>query len=255
MLLVAALSAGKSGPVRGRGFGGSSCAGGDRAGPSLPAAGESGGADHERRHGADDGRRADLRLCFRPVSGFTRSLDVARRSWPGARLCRGWRGGLVAGKPDWRPSGAGTSLRSRGWRLLRHGRGYFGSGDEGGRSAVRAVTASMTLSVITLALLGRPTGRALPGRDRDVSAPLAPILAMAALGVFNTALAYYVDSRLVARGRADIREPQQLCRAADRRDRRRDRARRTRRIFRLGRSGARVGRRGSYRPSLQLNRI
>jgi drug/metabolite transporter (DMT)-like permease len=62
--------------------------------------------------------------------------------------------------------------------------------------AVRAVTVSMTLSTLFLALIGlilrTPSPLAIA-----VHAPLAPILAIGALGVFNTALAYYVYFRLV----------------------------------------------------------
>ena len=45
----------------------------------LLAARQGGDADDERRHGADDGRSAHLRLSVRPLSGIARSLDVARR--------------------------------------------------------------------------------------------------------------------------------------------------------------------------------
>jgi drug/metabolite transporter (DMT)-like permease len=62
--------------------------------------------------------------------------------------------------------------------------------------AVRAVTASMTLSTLVLALI-----RLMFGKPLQLAAlfhtPLAPMLAMGALGVFNTALAYYVYFRLV----------------------------------------------------------
>jgi drug/metabolite transporter (DMT)-like permease len=62
--------------------------------------------------------------------------------------------------------------------------------------AVRAVTASMTLSTLVLALIGFMFGRP-PQLAALVQTPLAPMLAMGALGVFNTALAYYVYFRLV----------------------------------------------------------
>jgi len=62
--------------------------------------------------------------------------------------------------------------------------------------AVRAVTASMTLSTLVLALISLTVER--PASIAIVSQiPLAPILAMGALGIFNTALAYYVYFRLV----------------------------------------------------------
>ena len=63
--------------------------------------------------------------------------------------------------------------------------------------AVRAVTASMMLSLLALALLSAVLGAPSPVMTA-LSAPLGSLLAMAALGVFNTALAYYVYFRLVA---------------------------------------------------------
>ncbi len=62
--------------------------------------------------------------------------------------------------------------------------------------AVRAVTVSMTLSTLFLALIGLISGGALALR-RCRPRSLAPILAIGALGIFNTALAYYVYFRLV----------------------------------------------------------
>jgi drug/metabolite transporter (DMT)-like permease len=62
--------------------------------------------------------------------------------------------------------------------------------------AVRAVTASMTISTLVLALIGLAFGK-LPPLAMALHPPLAPTLAMGALGVFNTALAYYVYFRLV----------------------------------------------------------
>ena len=62
--------------------------------------------------------------------------------------------------------------------------------------AVRAVTASMTLSTLILALAGLAVGKP-PPLATLLQTPLAPMLAMGALGVFNTALAYYVYFRLV----------------------------------------------------------
>ena len=62
--------------------------------------------------------------------------------------------------------------------------------------AVRAVTASMTISMLVLALLGLALGR-LADPAALAASPAASILAMLALGVFNTALAYYVYFRLV----------------------------------------------------------
>jgi drug/metabolite transporter (DMT)-like permease len=62
--------------------------------------------------------------------------------------------------------------------------------------AVRAVTASLTISTFVLALVGLAFGKSLPLAPLFPT-PLAPLLAMGALGVFNTALAYYVYFRLV----------------------------------------------------------
>jgi drug/metabolite transporter (DMT)-like permease len=62
--------------------------------------------------------------------------------------------------------------------------------------AVRAVTASMTISALLLTLVGLASGRA-PALATLSQAPLGPMLAMGALGVLNTALAYYVYFRLV----------------------------------------------------------
>ena len=62
--------------------------------------------------------------------------------------------------------------------------------------AVRAVTASMTISTFVLALASLAFGKS-PPLAALFQIPLAPMLAMGALGVFNTALAYYVYFRLV----------------------------------------------------------
>jgi drug/metabolite transporter (DMT)-like permease len=62
--------------------------------------------------------------------------------------------------------------------------------------AVRAVTASMTISTLVLALIGLALGK-IPTVTTVFETPLAPMLAMVALGVLNTALAYYVYFRLV----------------------------------------------------------
>ena len=62
--------------------------------------------------------------------------------------------------------------------------------------AIRAVTASMTISTLVLVLIGLAFGKSTP-LAALFHTPLAPMLAMGALGVFNTALAYYVYFRLV----------------------------------------------------------
>ena len=62
--------------------------------------------------------------------------------------------------------------------------------------AVRAVTASMTISTLVLAVIGLALGK-LPPLATVLQTALAPMLAMGALGVFNTAFAYYVYFRIV----------------------------------------------------------
>jgi drug/metabolite transporter (DMT)-like permease len=62
--------------------------------------------------------------------------------------------------------------------------------------AVRAVTASMTISTLVLMVAGLTFGK-LATLATLFQIPLAPMIAMGALGVFNTALAYYVYFRLV----------------------------------------------------------
>ncbi|MBV8793531.1 MAG: DMT family transporter [Hyphomicrobiales bacterium] len=54
----------------------------------------------------------------------------------------------------------------------------------------------MTISTLVLGLIGLAFGR-LPPPVTLFAIPLGPMLAMGALGVFNTALAYYVYFRLV----------------------------------------------------------
>ena len=58
------------------------------------------------------------------------------------------------------------------------------------------MTVSLTLSTLLLALIGLLL-RAPSPLAIAIHAPLAPTLAIGALGVFNTALAYYVYFRLV----------------------------------------------------------
>ena|SRR5271165_2605054 len=62
--------------------------------------------------------------------------------------------------------------------------------------AVRAVAASMTISTAAMAVIAAAFG-ARPSIATILSAPTAPILAIVTLGVFNTALAYFVYFRLV----------------------------------------------------------
>lgn len=62
--------------------------------------------------------------------------------------------------------------------------------------AVRAVTASMTISTLALGLISFIFGK-LPQPVTLFQTPPGPMLAMGVLGVFNTALAYYIYFRLV----------------------------------------------------------
>ena len=102
----------------------------------------------------------------------------------------------------WSPgaASAGHSVLGRAFALaagVAYGTGAIISGAATREiGAVRAVTASMTISTLVLALIGLMLGK-LPPAATSFHAPLAPMLAMGALGVFNTALAYYVYFRLV----------------------------------------------------------
>ncbi len=62
--------------------------------------------------------------------------------------------------------------------------------------AAKAAAASMTISTLMLALIGFAFGAGQLNPAID-GAPAGPIFAVVALGVFNTALAYYVYFRLV----------------------------------------------------------
>jgi len=62
--------------------------------------------------------------------------------------------------------------------------------------AVRAVTASLTISTLVLAMIGVAYGNP-PPLAAILQTPFGSLLAMGALGVFNTAVAYYVYFRLV----------------------------------------------------------
>ena len=102
----------------------------------------------------------------------------------------------------WSPGadGGAHSILGRAFALaagIFYGTGAIISGDATREiGAVRAVTASMTISMLVLALLELALGR-LPDPAALAASPAASILAMLALGVFNTALAYYVYFRLV----------------------------------------------------------
>jgi drug/metabolite transporter (DMT)-like permease len=111
-------------------------------------------------------------------------------------------GFVGVGVAFWSPGAgsAGHSVLGRAFALaaaVAYGTGAIISGAATREiGAVRAVTASMTLSTLALALVGLVLGK-LPPLAAVFQIPLAPMLAMGALGVFNTALAYYVYFRLV----------------------------------------------------------
>jgi drug/metabolite transporter (DMT)-like permease len=132
---------------------------------------------------------------------FGRFLGSSDRwTWPAAfGLLVGFAGVGVA---FWSP-GAGTGAHAVLGRALALAAGvFYGTGAiiSGAATreigAVRAVTASMTISTLALGLVGLAFGR-LPLPATLFQIPLGPTLAMGALGVFNTALAYYVYFRLV----------------------------------------------------------
>jgi drug/metabolite transporter (DMT)-like permease len=127
----------------------------------------------------------------------------------GSRDCWTWRAALGlalgfagVGVAFWSPGGnsAAHSVLGRGFALaagVLYGTGAIISGAATREiGAVRAVTASLTISTLALTLIGLTFGR-LPPPMTLFQIPLAPMLAMGALGVFNTALAYYVYFRLV----------------------------------------------------------
>jgi drug/metabolite transporter (DMT)-like permease len=111
-------------------------------------------------------------------------------------------GFVGVGVAFWSPGAesAGHSVLGRAFALaagVSYGTGAIISGAATREiGAVRAVTASMTLSTLVLALVGLAFGKP-PPLAALFQAPLAPMLAMGALGVFNTAVAYYVYFRLV----------------------------------------------------------
>jgi len=123
-----------------------------------------------------------------------------RWTWPAALgLALGFAGVAVA---FWSPGaqGGAHSILGRGFALaagILYGTGAIISGAATREiGAVRAVTASLTISTLTLMAVGLTFGK-LPAPTALFQTPLAPMLAMVALGLFNTALAYYVYFRLV----------------------------------------------------------
>ncbi|HEY1779754.1 MAG TPA: DMT family transporter [Roseiarcus sp.] len=112
-------------------------------------------------------------------------------------------GFVGVGVAFWSPGAAGSaghSVLGRAFALaaaVAYGTGAIISGAATREiGAVRAVTASMTLSTLALALIGLMFGK-LPPLAAVFQISPAPMLAMGALGIFNTALAYYVYFRLV----------------------------------------------------------
>jgi drug/metabolite transporter (DMT)-like permease len=123
-----------------------------------------------------------------------------RWTWLGAfGLAIGFAGVGVA---FWSPGaqGGAHSVLGRAFALaagVSYGTGAIISGVATREiGAVRAVTASMTISTLVLALTGLAFTNP-PPLATLFQIPLAPTLAMGALGVFNTALAYYVYFRVV----------------------------------------------------------
>jgi drug/metabolite transporter (DMT)-like permease len=123
-----------------------------------------------------------------------------RWTWLGALgLLVGFAG---VGVTFWSPGGQGGAHSVLGRALalaagVSYGTGAIISGAATREiGAVRAVTASMTISTLLLALIGLAFGNPPPLATLS-QIPLASLLAIGALGVFNTALAYYVYFRLV----------------------------------------------------------
>ena len=121
-----------------------------------------------------------------------------------------WLGGLGllvgfagVGVTFWSPGGEGGahSVLGRAFALLAgvcYGTGAIISGAATREiGAVRAVTASITISTLVLALLGAAFGNLPPLCDDLSGLARVAYSAIGALAVFNTALAYYVYFRLV----------------------------------------------------------
>jgi drug/metabolite transporter (DMT)-like permease len=108
--------------------------------------------------------------------------------------------GLVLWSPTARTAAAANPIEGRAIALMAtfgYAMGALISGKATREiGAAKAVAASMTLSTLALALIGLIFG-ARPSHATLLALPLGPVLAVAALGVFNTALAYFVYFRLV----------------------------------------------------------
>lgn len=102
----------------------------------------------------------------------------------------------------WSPGTAGAAHSAAGRAFALAAGFFYGTGAvvSGAATreigAARAVTASMTISALALALIWLAVGAPMPVSTSAVG--LTPFLAIGALGVLNTALAYYVYFRLVA---------------------------------------------------------
>ena len=148
---------------------------------------------------------ADMALMMgaQPIFVFLFGRFLGSRDrWTWAAALGLMIGFVGVGVAFWSPgaASAGHSVLGRAFALaaaVAYGTGAIISGAATREiGAVRAVTASMTLSTLALALVGLVFGK-LPPLAAVFQIPLAPMLAMGALGVFNTALAYYVYFRLV----------------------------------------------------------
>ena len=217
----------------------------DRAGRSLHSACKSRDADDERRHGVDDGRPAHFRLPVRQVSRIARPVDLGRRARAHDRLRRGRRRVLVARSGERRAFRPGTGLRSGCGRRLRNGSDHLGGGHERDRRRTSGDRLDDALDPCACA------GRA---RVREASAARSRLPDSARAGARNgRARRLQHGPRLLclfpagARRGGDLRQPQQLYRACDRRRRRSGRARRTDSALGLGGTGPRARRRRAYR--------
>ncbi|HTO79426.1 MAG TPA: DMT family transporter [Methylocystis sp.] len=156
-------------------------------------------------HAATLTTSADMALMMgaQPIFVFLFGRFLGSRdpwTWPAALgLTIGFAGVGVA---FWSPGADGGAHSALGRAFALAAGVFYGTGAviSGAATreigAVRAVTASLTISTLVLALIGLVLGRP-PALAELVQTPLAPMLAVGALGVFNTAIAYYVYFRLV----------------------------------------------------------
>jgi drug/metabolite transporter (DMT)-like permease len=108
--------------------------------------------------------------------------------------------GLVLWSPATRTAGAASPVGGRAIALMATFGYAMGALISAGVTrevgAVKAAAGSMTLSTLPLMLIGLAFG-AEPFNTTIREAPIGPLLAVVALGVLNTALAYFVYFRLV----------------------------------------------------------